>query len=345
MRDGDIKRPRDSSSSEADDRIGALIRLAGPRPDVPQERASRVAHAVRTHWRVAFERQRQRRWTWRVAGIVAAASTVAVLGFAIWGPPTGPAPLTGRLEVKSGEVLARAHGEVDTVAARTLEAGETVREGESIETGLSAGAGLVLATGHSLRIDGSSRVRLEGSDRVVLTSGRIYLDSRPDSAQSRGGLVVETPHAVIAELGTRYFVTVSEGATRVAVRDGTVEARSARGGTTTLGVGRLARFDEEGLVESEAQPTHGAEWEWAVALGVPLEIDGRSLREFLEWVAREGGYEIAYERESNLGLETDVVLSGSIAGMSLEEALSAVLPTCGLSHRLERGRLTIVPLR
>ena len=48
--------------------------------------------------------------------------------------------------------------------------------------------------------------------------------------------------------------------------------------------------------------------------------------------------------EDTVFLDADIVLNGSIEGMSLDEALQSVLPTCRMRHRIEDGILRIEPL-
>jgi fido (protein-threonine AMPylation protein) len=72
-----------------------------------------------------------------------------------------------------------------------------------------------------------------------------------------------------------------------------------------------------------------------------MEIEGRSLREFLDWMARERGFRIRF---SSGDLEADagsIRLNGSIRGMTLDQALESVLLASGMRHRIEADLLVV----
>ncbi len=62
----------------------------------------------------------------------------------------------------------------------------------------------------------------------------------------------------------------------------------------------------------------------------PFDIDGRPVREFLEWAARELGREIVFETPESEAEANRAVLSGSTVGLTPSEAIAAVLPTTRL---------------
>jgi hypothetical protein len=73
------------------------------------------------------------------------------------------------------------------------------------------------------------------------------------------------------------------------------------------------------------------------------DIQGTTLQQFLEWMARERGLTLAYEPATLAGGAATTDLKGSIMGMTPDEALASVLATSGLRHRIENGRLVILP--
>ena len=66
-----------------------------------------------------------------------------------------------------------------------------------------------------------------------------------------------------------------------------------------------------------------------------------TLSVFLDWVAREGGWTIRFADEALRRSAPSIVLRGSIDGLTPEQALEAILPTCGLTHRIANGTVTI----
>ena len=72
-----------------------------------------------------------------------------------------------------------------------------------------------------------------------------------------------------------------------------------------------------------------------------MELGGRSLQEFLDWMARERGLQLRFASPEVAASAPGIVLNGSIDGMTLDEALESVLPTCRMSHRIEGDALLI----
>ena len=68
-----MKDHREHKEAERDD-IATLVRLAGKRRAVPDERAERVRSAARAQWRQEVRRRSRRRYAWYAAGLAAAAS-------------------------------------------------------------------------------------------------------------------------------------------------------------------------------------------------------------------------------------------------------------------------------
>ena len=71
-----------------------------------------------------------------------------------------------------------------------------------------------------------------------------------------------------------------------------------------------------------------------------FDIEGRSLEAFLSWVSRETGLRTDLHDEDTVRA-AEIDLHGSIDGLTPVEALAAVLPACGLKHRIDAGTLQI----
>jgi hypothetical protein len=72
-----------------------------------------------------------------------------------------------------------------------------------------------------------------------------------------------------------------------------------------------------------------------------LDLEGRSAREFLDWVARERGWGLSFSDETVARSAEEIVLGGTVERLTLDEALDAVLPTCRMTYRVEAGVLWI----
>ena len=83
-------------------------------------------------------------------------------------------------------------------------------------------------------------------------------------------------------------------------------------------------------------------WLWILEAAPPIEIEGRSLASYLEWVARETGWRIRYaDRDLERSAET-ILLHGTIEGLRPDESLGVILEGSGLYHLTEDGAVLIV---
>jgi FecR protein len=217
-----------------------------------------------------------------------------------------------------------------------VESGVRVRQGDRIELAGDSRASIVLADGIAVRFDRETAVVVEAADRLGLERGAVYVDT----AGAASPLRIETPLGAVRHLGTRFEVRVVQRSLRVRVREGSI-ALDRRGTSVTARAG-------EALFAIDSQPatrtriaTSGPEWKWVGELADPFQLEGATLPSFLDWAAREEGWEWQVAG-SALRARTDrIVLHGSIDGLTPAEALAAVLPASGLTFRLEGNRVLV----
>ena len=325
----------------SDRELEALLRAAGQRPEPPAERGERIRDATRAHW-LALRAARVRRRRIRLVGALAAGTlAVALLGIGLRRltvppavPPENapPAIAVGRVEAMTGEVRA--------IATRPVAIGEAVTSGSDWETGGGAHLVLRLSTGHSVRLDEQSRLRVLGRDRLDLHHGAVYLDSGGAERPADAPIEIRTPRGTVREAGTQYEVRVDGEAVRVRVREGAVEVSHAAG-TLNVSIGQELRVDPTGRVARGACAVYGPDWSWAERAAPLPDIEGLSLDKVLRWMARERGLRLVYAPGTPAAAE--IRLAGSIRGMTLDEALIAVLATSGMSHTVENGVLKLGP--
>jgi hypothetical protein len=308
--------------------VESLVRLAGARPRLPDEEVAPVKAAARAAWRREVRRTRSRR---RARLAFGGAALAAGLLFAVLGifRSTAP-PLAGTLAVQSG-----------AVSVTGLQAGRGLEAGGVVATGAGGRAALRLAGGPSLRIDADSEVRLESARRVALVRGAVYVDADPAAAAGHD-LVIATPFGSIEHLGTQFEARLQPasemgpsgpaGALRVTVREGTVRLTLA-GGAHTAGAGTALTVQPDGAVRRASAAPHGPAWDWVQRTAPPLDIEGATLTAFLDWTSREIGLPWLGAAGAGRQPADEVVLHGSIAGLTPTEALTVVLPSCGLRHR------------
>jgi FecR protein len=313
--------------------IADLIRLAGRRPEPPAFRAARVRAAVEAEWRRTLERRRWMVWRW---ALVAAALALAAYWFRPTARPAAPRPP----EVAT---VVRVDGSVRLVsspsAVRLLTTGERLVAGATADTTAGGRAALQLASGIALRVKEGTRIVVEAPSSVRLEQGTIYVDTKSGATAPRR-MQVLTSQGTVYNLGTRFEVEAGPVAVRIRVRHGEVrvdragpEVRVIAGGAVTLLPDRR--------VEWGPAPPFGKDWSWVEALAPPFVIEGATLESFLNWASGELGLSWRYADRAAERHGQTVVLHGSIEGLTPQEAVEAVLPTCGMSQRTSRGELIV----
>lgn len=313
----------DKTDEEA---VRRLIEEAGPRPAIPQEDLDAISAAARSAWLAQVQRPRRipsrRPFAAVLAAMAAMAAMLAVAaGLAWWwgSREDAPPPIVARVEAVSGPVpLAR---------------GEPVPLGETLRTGPGR-ASLKLAGGARVRLDQETRLRFASATVLELEQGGLYVDTGSGSA-----VEVRTPAGTARDVGTQFAVRILRSGLLVRVRDGEVLTEQ-RGRTWITKSGQELVLRQDGTSEQRAVARHGPGWDWILAVSPGFDIEGRSLRELLDWVSRETGWRIVLDK----GLAesaAETVLHGSLGELRPDQAPFAVLPGAGLEGELEDGTLTV----
>jgi ferric-dicitrate binding protein FerR (iron transport regulator) len=318
-----------------DDPVGRLIRLAGPRPAVPEERLGRIRAVVHASWRQSVGRDRRRGLAAVIGWPLATAAAIAVLvGGFYWLHDRGRGAGT------QVATIVRAEGRVLRLDGRAAESGGRLDEGGGVATGPDGRAALRTRDGVSVRVDSGTEMRLTAAGVLELERGAIYVDTR-GSALLRA-LEVRTRLGTISDVGTQFEVRLAGDGLQLTVRTGA--ARLARGGTMSPApAGTRLRVDSGGAVETSGVAADGSDWDWVEAIAPPFEIEGRTLGDYLDWLAQETGWQVTFAEASMAGSARTIVLHGSTSGLRPGDTPDAVLPACGLRPRLEGGVLVISP--
>lgn len=316
----------DPQLGDDDAEVARLLRLAGPRPRLSESELA----PLRAEAREVFRRRAKtvavrRRWGWTVGASLAAAVLLMVIGL-VFRPKVGPDPLLpiARVEMQSGAVKLPGSGE--------LVAGTVVTTAEG------GRAAVRLPSGASVRIDGNSSVRFDSAKSLTLERGALYADSGAPGTPHEG-IEITTALGSVQDIGTQFEVRLmTEGSLRVRVREGQV--RLVHGDRLVdAGAGSELVLREDGSTRRADVPVYGPGWDWVQRTAPPFAIENASLADFLDWVSRETGlrWHLADPRVD----PGQVVLHGSIAGLTPEEALSVVLPGSGYRHRLVDGEIRL----
>ncbi len=323
------------------DRLAGLLQLAGPRPSPPPERIDQARAAAREAWQQELQIARfaKRRRIVRLSMIGLAAAAGLIIAVLVRRAGDGaPAAGAAAARLEEGAVL---------VDNGPLSRGGAIRANATVTTEAGRRATLRLGNGAELRLDADSAVRFPAgatAGTVALDRGALFVHTGATAA-GRRSVEIRTAAGVARDIGTSFEVRVIGDATRVRVRDGIVQlvplvrtggdavAHTAGRGVELLATGTgVARRDVG---------TSGPEWNWIALAAPPLEVDGKTLSVFLDWVAREGGWTMRFADEALRRSSSSIVLRGSIDGLTPEQALEAILPTCGLTHRIANGTVTV----
>ncbi len=334
MNDSRSTDPRTVPAAGADDAVIQLLRGSDPRELVPPDVLERSWNLTHGAWRETVVRRRRHRAGWLA---LAAAAVVGLVvggglmpGLTRWaGGLFGPEEPVAVLEVVAGSATAE------------LTRGARLEAGAEIATEADGRAAFRLAGGQSLRVDAGSRVRWL-SDRVVeLERGAVYVDSQPNrDGTDPEPIEIRTPHGSVTHVGTQFEVRLDEGALRVRVREGRVKIDQGSR-TVDAAAGSEWTLHDGGRVSRRPVAAHGEAWRGYLEIAPPFELEGRSLRDFLHWVARETGWRLAYADPAVELSAPEIILHGSLTGVAADRAHEMVLETCGLQARLEDGILLI----
>ena len=220
-------------------------------------------------------------------------------------------------------------------AGAFLKAGDRVAVGPNrllLDVGTAT---LRLPGGAAVRVNSGSSLQLTATDVVVLDRGAVYIDSG-----GKTSLEVRTRFGVVRDIGTRFEVRLTATALRVRVRDGAVQVRHNRQRHDGH-PGDEIMLDASGALTRHTIPVNGPDWAWTTGAITPFELEGRSLHEFLYWIADENGWQLQFADAAVEDKARTTTLHGSIQGLTPEQALAAVLPTSGVEHQLAAGVLSI----
>ena len=335
------------SQDRDDETMQRLLRLAGPRAEIPGDVEARVYERVHREWQAASQspdgsrvyrfvrrewekdtmRRRYRRLAWPVA---LAASVVLAVTLVLQPPPSVPARVT----------IGTVARVVATAAPGTLPAaGEPVYAGDVLATGAGQKLSVVINDAVSLRLDQDTTLVAVARDEFRLESGRVYADTG-DFMYRDQSLVVHTPMGTVTDVGTQFSVRLAEERLDVAVREGRVDV--SRGADEFVAVaGERLLLHENDVADMDTVAPHDPYWDWTASLAPVFDIENKSLLDFLRWAARETGRELVFEdNELRMSaMRTD--LHGSVEDFEPLEAVESVLATTRFRYRLEADRIVI----
>jgi ferric-dicitrate binding protein FerR (iron transport regulator) len=328
-------RDRRGVPDSAEDEVAALFRMAGPPATLSEEEIRPAREAAREAWRGQIRARAARR---RVAAAVAA-GLLAAAGLVWWGrervQPAIDAPVAS-LQLRTGGVTIVP----GSAAAR---GGRALHAGTVLASAVDGRIAIRLAGGASVRVDGASRLRLASARTLELERGALYVDTGPLPAPP---IEVVTPLGRVTDLGTQFEVRLSAAGAggaprlRLRVREGEVTVQTETAAHRAAAGGELL-LDAEGVARRAAVAADDPGWQWAARAAPQPEIEGQSLATFLDWATRELGLRWRLAEPLPPLAAEEIVLHGSVEGLTPEEAIEVVLTGSGLRAERAGGELLV----
>jgi ferric-dicitrate binding protein FerR (iron transport regulator) len=325
---GNRGNPRNDSAEERALRTGLKVNT------LSSEAMARIRAAAEAEWRANIERSPRR---WRRYAAAAGFFGVALLGgFYFMG--TG-----GRAD--RGEEAAHLVRFEDpgVVEEHLLRADRALGEGAVLRSGrtyLVIGQALVdLDGGGNLRIARGSQFEILAKDDILLESGEMYVDI-PPATRANSTFIARTDAGEFRHVGTQFALAVTQGETRLRVREGSVHWMAANS-ESTVKAGTEVVFSKGTKTVERPVGTSGTQWDWTAKTTPDFEIDDRPLGDFLEWVARESGRKLVLADDQARQQAARVRMHGSVHGLTPMQALSAVMATTELRYDLPDGQIRV----
>jgi ferric-dicitrate binding protein FerR (iron transport regulator) len=328
--------------------LAALLRAVGPREQPSAEMTAEVRAALAAEWRTAVAARQaasqpatpsvvQRRPVQPWLAVAASVTAVAIaIGIALPRLNGSADPLATVARVDGRAEIRHEGG----ASWQPMTVGASVAEADVIRTLDDGRVAVRRADGLEVRLDAATQLAFNSDERATLMDGRVYVDAgRPGNGM--GPFVLRTPQGEVRHLGTQYSARLQGGALQVAVREGSVAID--RGPSPVVArAGEALLVANDGLVQRSSVTAYGDSWRWAEAVAPKFAIEGRSLDEFLAWAARETGRDVIYASADAAHEAEATRLKGSVAGLSPEAAVTAVLAAePGLRHEIAGGQIRI----
>lgn len=302
------------------------------------EAMQRIRQATEQEWRSASRPPARRRS--RIVAV--AAAIVGVTAAASWAwfamSPGAEGAVLGQVAVVNSPGLF----EVKRFAADdSLDAGSSLNVGQRLDA--RGDAIVTIAEGGNLRIARASAVEIHDSDAIRISRGEVYVDIPPGS-HAASSFRVLTSAGEFSHVGTQFAVLIADGQARLRVREGQVVWHAAAG-DSTVDAGTEVIIDQQGKATHRKIATAGRDWAWTEAMAPDFVIENRPLLEFLQWFARETGRKLEIDDQSRQQAAA-ILMHGSVKGLTVTEALSAVMSTTTtLNYQLPEGVIRVSSTR
>ncbi len=321
--------------STSDDRlVEKLLEHAAPRPAPPSDDEAIVREAVLAEWQTVTGRIRMRQRVLRFAVAATVLLGVALLLNAL---------RVDDLPAVQVASIDRSHGPIYLLGEQSelqeMKGLHAISAGQIVVSGDAAGIGFAWGNGGSLRIGENTRVEFTSTDALFLHHGRIYFDSH--SSQTGATLRIDTEHGSVRHLGTQYMAFADVHRLQVSVRQGEVEVDGHYADTATAAEGQQLTLTGAARPSIVNFSGFGEAWAWVEATAPAAEVDGKTVHEFLLWVARETGLTVAYESAAAEEQARAGILRGNVDDMDPRDELRLRMSGEDLDYRIQGGTIYV----
>ena len=302
------------------------------------EALQRIRQATEQQWRSVTRAPARRDWR-ALAAVASIAVLAAGLGWMYLAPYSGNVHGAILGQVASFD----APGLIESRPLRrdvVLAEGADLRVGQALDV---LGDSLIsLSGGGNLRVARATAIEVKSENTIVLERGELYVDIPPGS-HAHSAFRVVTDAGEFRHEGTQFAVAIVEGQTRLRVREGSVLWHAGTG-DSTVHAGTEVIIDRNGKATHRTMATAGRDWGWTESMMPVIALEDRPLIMFLEWFARETGRKL--EIDDAARMQASIIrMHGNVRGLTVTEALSAVMATTTLRYELPEGVIRVSSTR
>jgi hypothetical protein len=127
----------------------------------------------------------------------------------------------------------------------------------------------------------------------------------------------------------------------VGVRQGLVEVVQAGQEILTVNKGSFLELGASGEREKKPLQSGDPRWKWIEAVSPEFDIQDASLEEYLSWYANERGLDLVWSDNKSEHNARSAILTGSIAGTSLDEGLVIVKMVAPFERQVSGDRILV----
>jgi hypothetical protein len=299
-----------------------------------QEALRRIRVATEAEWRATVAAKPVRRKSYALAASLL--GVVVIAGLSLYGSfdRGGAGVAIAALDRAEAPGLS----EVFTLRPNSLlPSGESLRVGRAYR---AQGQSLLsLVDGGNLRLAAGAEIEVVRPDAVRVVGGEVYIDIPPGSRAAKS-FVALAPAGEFRHVGTQFALAVSNGETRLRVREGEVLWRAADG-ESAVKAGNEMLVARDGSATRRLLAPSDPSWNWTAASAPDFDVEDRPLREFLAWVARESGREIVLADDAARTQVDTIRMHGNVKGLAPLQALSAVMAATPLHYELPQGEIRV----